>query len=188
MKNYLSTLCCSAALLFMTSCGGSSDSTSVDAAGKHNENLLESTGKSEKAGWFVAETASSNLYLQEMGRLASSKATDPQIKEFGQVLLSHHEQLNNQLKQISDLKNLMTPSSMGNNHQKAFNQTLEQTGQEFDKAFIEKVEKEHEDLIEKFQEFTEDGADAEYKNFASQALPTLQAHQKRAQALKDAQP
>lgn len=184
MKKYL-TLFCGTFLLFLSGCGGSSDSTTVDAAGKHNEELLENTGKSEKAGWFVAEVASTNLFLQELGRLASSKASTPPLKQFGQLIFDHHSQLNTQLKQIADLKNLMTPTSMSGDHQDRFTALLEKSGQEFDKAFVEEMVQEHENAVERYQEFIEEGTDTELKNYASQGLPTLRAHLEQANTLQD---
>lgn len=185
MEKNLTHVCCVALLLFIAGCGGSSDSTSVDAAGKHNEKLLETTGKSEEAGWFVAEMTSSNMLEAELGRLASSKATNPQIQQLGQLLLNHHKQLNTQLKQIADLKNLITPTSLKDDHQDAYTSIMEKSGAEFDKAYLDATVENHKETIDQFTEMSEQGQDTEIKNFATKALPTLKAHLTQAETLQD---
>ncbi|MBA9079263.1 MULTISPECIES: DUF4142 domain-containing protein [Rufibacter] len=185
MKKNLFHLICGGALLFWVSgCGGSSDSTSVDAAAKHNEELLESTGKDEAAGWFVAEAASHNMLSAELGRLASSKAVNPGLKQFGQLLLDHHTQTNAQLKQIADLKNLITPTKLGNDHQDLYNDILSKTGAGFDQAYLEAVVENHEEIIKKYEEMANEGKDPELKSYAAKALPTLRAHVEQAEQLE----
>jgi putative membrane protein len=185
MKKRLCFLFSGALLILLTSCGGSSDSTSVDAAGKHNEELLETTGKDEKAGWFVAEVTSGGLMEAELGRLASSKGASPLIRELGQTLLNHHTQANTQLKQIADLKNLVLPTQMGDDHQDEYNEIMSKNGAAFDMAYLEAVMKEHKQAIKDFEEMATEGTDVELKAFANKSLPMLRAHLAQAEQLED---
>ncbi|QHL88445.1 DUF4142 domain-containing protein [Nibribacter ruber] len=185
MKKRLCFLLCSACMFMMSSCGGSSDSTSVDAAGKHNEDLLETTGKDEKAGWFVAEAASAGMLEAELGRLASSKANAPQVKALGQTLLNHHTQTNGQLRQIADLKNLMLPTQMGDDQQENYNEVMSKNGPAFDKAYLEGIIQHHKKSIKEYEEMAQEGTDVELKAFASKSLPMLRAHLAQAEQLED---
>jgi putative membrane protein len=185
MKNYLFPVLFAASVSLLSGCGGSSDATSVNAAGKHNEELLESTGKDEKGGWFVAEVASGGMFEVELGRLASSKATDPRVRQLGELMMNHHTQTNTQLKQIADLKNLIVPTSLSDNHQKTYNAVMSTSGAAFDKAYLEAMEEDHKETIEKFEEMSEEGTDLELKAFASKNLPTLHAHLSQVEKLKD---
>ncbi|WP_210490092.1 DUF4142 domain-containing protein [Rufibacter aurantiacus] len=186
MKNALLYLLFAACVSSVSGCGGSSsEATSVDAAGKHNEDLLESTGKDEKSGWFVAEATSGNLFEVEMGRLASSKATDPRVRQLGQLMMDHHTQTNTQLKQIADLKNLIVPTSLSDDHQKAFNDLMSNSGAAFDKAYLEALVKDHKEAIERYEEMSEEGTDMELKAFAGKSLPTLRAHLSQVEQLED---
>ncbi|WP_062543134.1 DUF4142 domain-containing protein [Rufibacter tibetensis] len=187
MKNHLFYLLLSGTLFFVSGCGGSSnEATSVDAAGKHNEELLESTGKDEDSGWFVAEVASAGLFEVELGRLASSKGNDPRVRQFGQLMLDHHTQSNTQLKQIAELKNLIVPSALGEDHQETYNKVMTNTGAAFDKAYMEAMVKDHKDNLDRFEEMAEKGKDMELKAFAAKGLPMLRAHLKQAEELEDA--
>jgi putative membrane protein len=185
MKNYLFYLLFAAGATLATGCGNSSDSTSVDAAGKHNEELLESTGKDEKAGWFVAKAASAGLFEVELGRLASSKAVDPRVKKYGQMMLDHHTQTNAQLKQTADLKNLMVPTTLSDDHQEIYNEIMSKSGVAFDKAYMEAMVKDHKQVIKEFEEMAEEGKDMEIKNFVTKTLPTLRAHLAQAEQLEE---
>lgn len=182
-KKRLPLICCML-LTLGTSCGGSTDSTSVDAAGKHNEDLLESTGKDEKAGWFVAEAASAGMLEAELGRLASSKAQDPRVKQLGQLMFNHHTQANAQLKQIADLKNLVTPTTLSRDHQEIYHQLMAHSGTAFDQAYARALVDNHEETIKKFEEMAEEGTDPELKSFAGKSLPMLRAHLEQVQQLE----
>ncbi|WP_207433995.1 DUF4142 domain-containing protein [Sabulibacter ruber] len=186
MKNFLFYLMFAASVPLVSGCGGNSaETTSVDAAGEHNEELLESTGKDEKAGWFVAEVTSGSLFEVEMGRLASSKGQNAGVKQYGQLMMDHHTQSNAQLKQIADLKNLMVPTAMDKDHQETFNQVLGLSGAAFDKAYVEAMVKDHKRTIDQFEEMAEKGTDTELKAFASKGLPMLQSHLSQAEQLED---
>ncbi|MGV3540711.1 MAG: DUF4142 domain-containing protein [Rufibacter sp.] len=184
MKRSLIVLLFGGMAVLLSGCGGSSDSTSVDAAGKHNENLLESTGKDEAAGWFVAESGSSSLLQIELGRLASSKATDPRVQQYGQLMQNHHTQTNAQLKQIADLKNLLLPTQLGEDHQELYNEIMSQSGAEFDKAYLKAMVDSHEESIARYEEMANEGKDPELKSYAVKALPTLRAHLAQAEQLE----
>lgn len=185
MKKSVSLLICGGMLFLFSHCGGSPDATSVDEAAKHNEELLESTGKDEDAGWFVAEAASGNMLAAELGRLASSKAASPSVRQFGQLMLDHHTQANAQLKQIADLKNLITPTQLGHDHQELYNETMTLSGPQFDRYYIETMVERHEELIKRYEEMAQEGKDPELKNYATKTLPTLRAHLEQAEQLEE---
>jgi putative membrane protein len=185
MKNHAFYLLFATATLLLTGCGGSSDTTTVDAAGKHNEELLESTGKDEQAGWFVAEAGSGGMFEVELGRLASSKASDPRVRELGQLMQNHHSQSNAQLKQVADLKNLIVPTNLSDDHQKTYNDVMARSGTDFDRAYVEALINHHKDAVDEFEEMAQKGQDLEIKAFASKHLPTLRAHLSQAEQLED---
>ncbi|GGK75952.1 DUF4142 domain-containing protein [Rufibacter glacialis] len=186
MKKHLFHLLLSGAVCLVSACGGSSnEATSVDAAGRHNEKLLESTGKDEDVGWFVAEVGSAGMFEVELGRLASSKATQPQVRQFGQLMLDHHTQSNAQLKEIANLKNLIVPNAMSDDHQEVYNKVMGNAGATFDKAYVEAIVEDHKEAIDKFEEMAEKGKDLELKAFAQKGLPTLRAHLLQAEKLED---
>lgn len=185
MKKTLCYLCLGSCMAFAGACGNSSEGIGVKQAGEQNEEMLGNLGKDEKAGWFAAKVTSMGLLEVELGRLASSKATQPRVQEFARMLQDHHTQMNAQLKQIADLKNLVVPTRLGDDDQDTFNEVMNKSGADFDKVYLSAMVESHEDAIEEFEELIEKGQDQELKAFASKNLPMLRAHLGQAKQLQE---
>jgi len=130
---------------------------------------------------FVKEAASGGMEEVELGKLAASKASDPDVKSFGQKMVDDHSKANDQLKQIASQKGITLPAGL-NNMQKHDKAKLEKlSGGAFDRAYISMMVKDHKKDVADFEKESKSGKDADVKSFASSTLPTLQDHLKMAQ-------
>ena len=57
------------------------------------------------------------------------------------------------------------------------------SGDEFDRAYMQQMVKDHQAAIELFQKQAQDGQNAQLKQFAQQTLPKLQDHLRMAQQI-----
>ena len=57
------------------------------------------------------------------------------------------------------------------------------SGEEFDKAYMSDMLKDHRTDIAAFEQESDSGKDSDIKEFASQALPTLREHLKQAESV-----
>jgi putative membrane protein len=130
---------------------------------------------------FVKTAASGGMEEVELGKLAASKASDPDVKNFGQKMVDDHSKANDQLKQIASQKGVTLPTGL-NNMQKHDKAKLEKlSGAAFDSSYISMMVKDHKKDVADFQKESNGGKDSDVKSFASATLPTLQDHLKMAQ-------
>jgi len=61
---------------------------------------------------FVKKAAQGRMAEVEMGKLASERASDPDVKKFGQRMVDDHTKANDQLKQVASSKNITLPESL----------------------------------------------------------------------------
>jgi putative membrane protein len=125
---------------------------------------------------FAANAAQGGMAEVEMGRLASEKAQNAAVKEFGQRMVADHSRANEELKGAASKKGIQLPADL-NSHQKSEMEKLSKlSGPDFDKAYMSAMLKDHEEDVKAFQTQANQGTDPEIKAFAAKALPTLQAH------------
>jgi putative membrane protein len=135
---------------------------------------------------FVKNAGADGLAEVEMGKLAATKASDPELKAFAEKLVTDHSRANDQLKAIASTKNLEVPTSPGA-MQKAMKEKYQHQagGKGFDKDFAQQMVKDHREAIELFEKAAGDTTmDADVRGFAKKALPTLKKHLETAQALE----
>jgi putative membrane protein len=138
---------------------------------------------------FVKHAGADGLAEVEMGKLASEKGTDPQVKAFGTKLVADHSKANEELKAIATTKNLKVPTSPSMMHKAMMEKFQHFTGKDFDRDFAKQMVKDHKDAIELFEKAAGDTTlDPDLRAFATKALPTLRDHLKSAQALESTLP
>ncbi len=144
-------------------------------------------GLSKADATFIKKAASGGMAEVEFGRLATDKASKPEVKQFGQRMIDDHSKANDQLKQVAAEKHVTLPQSISAKD-KATKAKLEAlSGEEFDRAYMEGMVKDHKQDVAEFQRASKSALDPQIKDWASQTLPTLQDHLKQAQTIAPTQ-
>jgi putative membrane protein len=125
---------------------------------------------------FVTKAQKSGLLEVEAGNLASQKATNPEVKSFGQQMVTDHQKANDRLNQIAQQKGLSATAQMDEKHQKKIQKLSEKTGAEFDKAYIDEMIKEHKKDVEEYSKAAKDAKDPDLRSFAAETVPILEGH------------
>lgn len=125
---------------------------------------------------FVKDAALGGMTEVELGKLATQKASDAKVKEFGQKMVDDHSKANEQLKQAASKSNIQIPPSLDSKHQSRIDKLSKLSGQEFDKAYVKDQLKDHQTDVREFGDEAKNGSDPNVKTFASSTLPTLQQH------------
>jgi putative membrane protein len=152
-----------------------------DSTGQTNNSNDNQTNPDED---FAMEAAEGGLFEVMAGELAVHKGS-AKIKKLGQMMVDDHSKANDDLKKIAKKKNLDLPTSLSNEMQAEYDKLMKKEGKEFDKAYSTLMVKDHKKDIEKFQKEADNGGDADFKNFASEKLPTLRHHLQMSQEAKD---
>jgi putative membrane protein len=128
---------------------------------------------------FFKHAAEGGLAEVEAGKLAQDKGNSQAIKDFGAMMVKDHSAANEKLGSIAQAEGITLPttSSVGQMASKAKLEVL--TGDTFDKSYIKGQVSAHEETAVLFKKEIASGADAQAKAFATQTLPTVQAHLKK---------
>lgn len=170
--------------LFVISISCENNPDSTDVAEDTNEERFDDRDVKKDAE-FAVEAATSGMFEVQAGQLAASNATHPRVKEMGQMVASDHEKANAELKDLAARKNIALPTALSDEKRDKYNDLAEKTGNDFDRDFVDTMVDSHEKSIDKYEDIAENGNDQDIRNWASGKIPTLQAHLREFEALKD---
>jgi putative membrane protein len=166
---------------FAQNTGTTSGSNTTGSMGSMHHDSMDKgmMGKvSHKDKEFMMKAAMGGMSEVEMGRLAASNATDPDVKAFGQRMVDDHSKANDQLKQVAASKGVTLPTEMDGSERREMDKLAKMTGADFDHAYVKMMVKDHKKDVSEFSKEADKGTDADVKSFAGTTLPTLQDHLK----------
>ena len=132
---------------------------------------------------FVEEAAQGGMAEVELGKLASTKAKDPEVKKFGQMMVADHTKANSELKTLAQSKKWTLPTDMGS-FKDTHDDLSKLSGEEFDRAYVDQMVEDHDADVEAFEEQAKGSTDPELKAFAAKTLPTLRKHLETIKAIQ----
>jgi putative membrane protein len=140
------------------------------------------TADSKMAGdhHFVTDAAIGGMAEVELGRLATEKAENADVKQFGQRMVDDHGKANDELKQLAASKNITLPTELDAKHKATHDQLSKLSGAAFDRAYMRDMVQDHTKDVAAFTRESKSGTDAQVKEWAGQKLPTLNEHLKMA--------
>ena len=183
MKKSIFSILLSTVLIAFISCD--SKKNDAEVAEEQNEEKLEDSNK-EKDAEFAVEVADGGLLEVQLGTLAASKATAPQVKQFAQMMVDDHKKASNELKALAQGKSITLPDVMSEKCQKKYyDLDQKEKGYDFDKEYIDLMVKDHKDDIDKFEKEADKGNDADMKSWAAGKLATLRHHLEEAERIQE---
>ncbi|MEO6814820.1 MAG: DUF4142 domain-containing protein [Ginsengibacter sp.] len=132
---------------------------------------------------FIEDAAHGGLMEVDLGN-AAMKSDNQQIKDFGKMMVDDHSKLNDELKEIAGKKNVQVPTGVTSDQQKEMDKLTKKTGNDFDKSYVKMMVDDHKKDIDDFKKASKNLVDSDLKNFAVNALPTLQKHLDAIQAIQ----
>ena len=135
---------------------------------------------------FVMSTARDGIAEVELGKLASEKAANADVKSFGQRMVTDHGKANDELKGLAQNKGMTLPTDMDAKHKALRDRLMKMSGEAFDHAYIAAMVNGHRQAVTAFRTEARAGKDADIKAWAAKTLPTIEDHLKVAQSLNRA--
>ncbi|OOQ57648.1 DUF4142 domain-containing protein [Mucilaginibacter pedocola] len=133
---------------------------------------------------FATDVASAGMAEVAAGKLAAEKAVDPQVKEFGSMMVMDHTKANEELMAIAKEKNITLPTAPDEEHQKKAAELEKKSGKEFDKAYVDAMVEGHKKVASMLEDASKNCKDKELMAFATKTLPTVQAHLAKIEAIQ----
>ena len=181
------------AIVLLIACGGDNTNVSINANhnGNYNSNSNSNGSYIGNAANSVSNAASSMMTASpesfakdaaeggmaevQMGKLAATNAKDPDVRAFGQMMVTDHSKANDELKALAQKKGYQLPADVGS-HKSDIDSLTKEKGADFDKDYVDKMVDDHETDVKEFQRQADNGSDPDVKAFAAKTLPTLQKH------------
>jgi putative membrane protein len=132
---------------------------------------------------FIMKAAQGGMYEVEAAKLALSNASSSEVKQFAERLVADHTKANQQLMQIAAQKGVSVPDSMGQKHESKLNRLRKLQAEEFDRAYMSEMVKDHAKDVQEFRTASQRATDQDVKTFASTTLATLEAHLEQARSI-----
>jgi putative membrane protein len=127
---------------------------------------------------FMKEAAIGGMEEVELGKLAAQKASDADVKSFGQKMVDDHSKANDQLQQLATQKGVTLPTGMSAMQKNDMAKLSKLDGAAFDKAYVSMMVKDHKKDVAEFKKESTAAKDSDLKSWAGTTLPTLQDHLK----------
>jgi putative membrane protein len=137
--------------------------------------------KAANDNMFVTKAAEGGMAEVEFGKLAVEKASNDQVKQFGQRMVDDHSKANDELKTIAQQKNITLPTTISAKDKAERDRLAKLSGAAFDHAYMTAMLSDHKKDVSEFRVESTSGKDADIKAFAAKTLPTLEEHLKLAQ-------
>jgi putative membrane protein len=183
MKNLLFP-CLGLLLLFSACNGGTADSVKkakdANAARIDSQTAMghaaDAATLSKPDADFLVNAASGAMTEVRLGRLAQTHATNPRVKDFGASMVNDHGEILKRIKYLAARKHVILPDSVSSRQQKEINRLEKKKGNDFDKAYVQRMMDDHESDITEFQKQASQGMDSLTRVFASSDLQLLRRH------------
>ena len=129
---------------------------------------------------FVKDVASGGMAEVELGNLAKEKASNADVKQFADRMVTDHSKANDELKSWAQQKNVTLPTELDAKHKAKRDQLAKLSGEAFDKAYMREMLTDHQHDVAAFKRQSSAAKDPDLKAWAGKTLPTLQDHLKQA--------
>lgn len=147
----------------------------------------QSAGTASADAHFMKKAAAGGLAEVELGQLAVQKASNEQVKQFGQRMIDDHSKANDQLKSVAAQEHVDLPTHL-DAKDKATKDRLEKlSGSQFDQAYMSDMVKDHKKDVAEFAHESKMAKDPAVKSFAQQTLPVLREHLSQAEQIAPTQ-
>ena len=133
---------------------------------------------------FVTKAAEAGIAEVNLGNLASSKATNADVKKFAGTMVTDHGKANDDLKSLASSKGITLPTGPGKEGEDAMGKLSAKSGADFDKDYMKEMVGAHEKAVKLFEKESKDAKDADLKTWATNTLPTLKKHLEMAKDTK----
>ncbi|MGV9013115.1 MAG: DUF4142 domain-containing protein [Flavobacteriales bacterium] len=125
---------------------------------------------------FVKKIAIGGMAEVELGKMAADRGMDTKVKTFGTRMVTDHGKANDELKSITETKNIQLPTDMDAEHKTLIDSLSKLSGKAFDTAYVNAMLDGHKKTLAILQEEAANGTDADLKAFAAKTATVVQEH------------
>jgi putative membrane protein len=132
---------------------------------------------------FVKNAAEGGMAEVKLGQLAAQKATNPDVKAFGQKMADDHAALNSQMMPVAQRMGVTPPMQLDKKDQAEYDRLNALSGDAFDKAYVQAMLADHKKDLRDFKYEASNTSNSDLKQVAQQGAQVIQQHYQTVQKL-----
>ena len=134
---------------------------------------------------FIKSAAIANMFEIETSKLAQEKSKNQDVLQFAEAMIGDHQQVGDEFKVLLKQQSMsdQAPAKLDAEHTKKLEQLQAAAGTDFDKSYKQMQIKAHEQAVNLFQSYGQNGDNAELKSWAASKVATLRQHLQQAEAI-----
>ena len=125
---------------------------------------------------FLKEAGQGGNFEVQAGQLATQKGNSEDVKQFGQMMVTDHTKLNDQMKPIAVQAGVKPPTGISGKDKKELKMLSSLNGEAFDKAYIQTMLKDHMADQKAFKTEATNGQIPAVKDAATQGGTVIDTH------------
>jgi putative membrane protein len=175
------------AVTMTVACGGG---TREEA--DNDEAVVGTSGEGAPRGVerFVNDVVAGNTAEIDLSRLATERATNPEVKQYAEMMVRDHTAAGNDLKQVLTGHNMQVRDVMDEKHRDLSQELSRKSGSEFDHEYMAAMVDDHERMANLLEGRANERANNQplenaVNQWAAKTLPTVKHHLEMAQQLED---
>jgi putative membrane protein len=132
---------------------------------------------------FLTKVSQGGFNEIKLSELAETKSANPQVKAFAHKMVVEHKALATDMKPFSDAWGLTPPTGLDADHQAEYDKLSGLSGMDFDKEYMNIMEKDHHDALNLFNEEAKTTTDMKFKTAVMHGQSVVAAHTHMADSL-----
>jgi putative membrane protein len=119
-----------------------------------------------------------------LGQLAAQRASNKEVREFGQHMVEDHKKAGQQVELLALKHGVTLSPGEEYEHHKKLDELSRLSGHAFDREYMDYSIRDHESALEEFQRRAEIVQDQDIKQWIILLLPILEGHREKARRVK----
>lgn len=157
------------------------------AAREKSAQMKDRAGKSDQMAkqdrQAMTKMAQTDMAEIEAGKMAMQKASSPEVKKYAEHMVQAHTKMLEEGKKLAQAKGVTPPAGPDKKHQAAAKKLGQQSGEAFDRQYMEQMVKDHEDALKLVEKTAKDAKDPDLKAQAQKGAPHIKEHLAQARKL-----
>ena len=168
----------------MAGCNTDRANDANNTAGRDSA-AVGTAGASADKDWIEDQLEDGQAEVQ-LAQLASERATNPQVKEFAQMMIKDHQMAGEELKRAATAANVeVQPAAELDNDHKDLQEDLSKlSGRDFDRKYMDAMVDEHQEAVNELEKKA-DADTPHIRDWASKTLPTVRQHLEQAKQIQE---
>lgn len=125
---------------------------------------------------FMIQAAQGGMAEVQMGQLALKKTNNPRVRDFAQMMVKDHSELNSKLTPMATQLGVSLPTRMTSADAGAMSRLSRQSGSTFDRNYMASQKSAHTKALALFQDAGSQADNVNLRNFFAQNAETIAAH------------